>query len=66
MDIYEIQQSAENKNITFSDCTLCGRCVEFCPDDDVLKLKYGPLTAFSSSKDYFKKRNKQDIKWRKA
>ena len=65
MDIYEIQQTQENKNITFADCTLCGRCVEFCPHDDVMSLKYGPLTAFSSSKNYFKKRVKIDKWWSK-
>lgn len=65
MDIYEIQEQQSNKNITFTDCTLCGRCVEFCPHDDVLSLKYGPLKPFSSSKEYFKKRNKLDINWRK-
>ena len=65
MDIYEIQDSAENKNITFADCTLCGKCVEFCPDDNTMMLKYGPLSVFSSSKEYFKKRNKLDIKWKK-
>ena len=65
MDIYEISKPTENKNITHTDCTLCGRCVEFCPHDDVLSLKYGPLKPFSSSKEYFKKRNKLDINWRK-
>ncbi len=65
MDIYEIQEQQTNKNITYTDCTLCGRCVEFCPHDDVLSLKYGPFAPFSSSKEYFKKRNKLDINWRK-
>jgi len=60
MDIYEIQEVAENKNITFSDCTLCGKCVEFCPHDDILSLKYANFSIFSSSKEYFKKRNRQD------
>lgn len=62
MDIYEIGAKEENKNITYADCTLCGRCVEFCPDDNVLKLKYGPINLFSSSNEYFKKRNKIE-KW---
>lgn len=65
MDIYEIKETAQNKNITFADCTLCGKCVEFCPDNDVLQLKYGPIKVFGSSNEYFKKRNKLDIKWRK-
>lgn len=64
MDIFEIQHTTEkNTNITFADCTLCGRCVEFCPHDDVMSLKYAPFTVFSSSKNYFKKRNKQNLKW---
>ena len=62
MSLFGFKKKAENKNITYTDCTLCGRCVEFCPDDDVLKLKYGPISLFSSSNDYFKKRNKIE-KW---
>jgi len=58
MDIFEIANVETNKNITYEDCTLCGRCIEFCPDDDILKFKYGPFTVFSSSNEYFKKRNK--------
>ncbi len=62
MDIYELQDSKENKNITHQDCTLCGRCVEFCPDNEVLSLKYAPLTIFKSSNEQFKKRLKIE-KW---
>ena len=59
MDIIEIQKVQEKPtNITYSDCTLCGQCVEFCPDDDVLQLKYAGVPVFKSSKEYFKKRNK--------
>lgn len=64
MDIYEIQDSAENKNITHADCTLCGRCIEFCPHDNVMNVKYGPLTIFTSSKESFKKRTKIDKWWK--
>ncbi|TQV61823.1 MAG: 4Fe-4S binding protein [Sulfurovum sp.] len=58
MDIFEITNIESNKNITYTDCTLCGRCVEFCPHDDILKLKYGTFDIVSSSKEAFKKRNK--------
>ena len=65
MDIYEIQAPVVNQNITFADCTLCGKCVEFCPHDDVMALKYGPTAVFSSSKQYFKKRTKINKWWKK-
>ncbi|MDO9055260.1 MAG: 4Fe-4S binding protein, partial [Sulfuricurvum sp.] len=58
------QDQAENRNITHSDCTLCGRCVEFCPHDGVMSFKYGPLTLYSSSKEGFKKRSKIDKWWK--
>lgn len=64
MDIYPIQETvAGRKNITDQDCTLCGRCVEFCPDDGTLALKYGPAPLFTASKEYFKKRTKQENNW---
>lgn len=61
MDIFEIQAKADGKqNITYEDCTLCGKCVEFCPDNDVLRLEYAGIAVFKSSNYYFKKRNKFD------
>jgi len=66
MDIYEIQEDVKAKsNITHTDCTLCGRCVEFCPDDNTLSLQYTSFSLFSSSKDGFKKRVKQQKFWEK-
>ena len=42
------------------DCTLCGRCVEFCPDDGILALKAGPVPLFRSSKAYFQRRSREE------
>ncbi len=66
MDIREIHTEMERRNVTFEDCTLCGRCVEFCPDKQVLQLKYTVFPVFSSSPDYFKKRKKAQTAWEKA
>ncbi|WP_369163161.1 4Fe-4S binding protein [Candidatus Thiodiazotropha sp. LNASS1] len=63
MDIHEIHTDMESRNVTFEDCTLCGRCVEFCPDKDVLQLKYTLFPIFSSSPQYFKQRKKQQTQW---
>ncbi|MCG7952529.1 MAG: 4Fe-4S binding protein [Candidatus Thiodiazotropha endolucinida] len=66
MDIHEIHTDMESRNVTFEDCTLCGRCVEFCPDKDVLQLKYTLFPIFSSSPQYFKQRKKQQTQWEKG
>ncbi|MES9969787.1 MAG: 4Fe-4S binding protein [Candidatus Thiodiazotropha sp.] len=66
MDIREIHTDMESRNVTFEDCTLCGRCVEFCPEKDVLQLKYTVFPVFSASPQYFKQRKKQQTKWEKG
>lgn len=57
MDIPEIHHDHGRKAFS-EDCTLCGRCIEFCPDDDVIQLKFGPLKLFGSSRAYYKARVK--------
>ena len=59
MDIPEIHHESGRKAFN-EDCTLCGRCVEFCPDDGVISIKFGPWAAFSSSREYYKKRLKME------
>lgn len=58
MDIREIHTEMQKRDVTFADCTLCGRCVEFCPDQDVLQLKYTVVPLFKASPAYFKQRKK--------
>jgi len=62
MDIKEIHTSKE-KDILFPDCTLCGRCVEFCPDKGVMALKYVTIPIKVSDPQYFKARNKAQKTW---
>lgn len=57
MDIHEIGQEHGSKAF-HEDCTLCGRCAEFCPDDGVISIKFGPLTLFKSTREYYKRRIK--------
>ncbi|MBE9558638.1 MAG: 4Fe-4S binding protein [Proteobacteria bacterium] len=59
MDIREVVTEFGAKAF-HSDCTMCGRCVEFCPDDGLLALKFGPIPLFVSSGDYMKRRSKID------
>ena len=65
MNIKEIHTEMEQHNVTFEDCTLCGRCVEFCPDKDVLQLKYTIFPVFSADPQYFKARKKAQTQWEK-
>ena len=66
MDIREIHTAMEKADVVFSDCTLCGRCVEFCPDKDVLQLKYAVFPVFRADPAYFKRRNKAQQGWERA
>lgn len=59
MDIHEIHQ-AHGRKAFHEDCTLCGRCAEFCPDDDVISIRFGPWSLFRSSREYYKRRVKQE------
>jgi len=62
MDIREIHTS-DARDVLFPDCTLCGRCVEFCPDKGVLALKYATIPIKVSDPQYFKARNKAQKEW---
>jgi polyferredoxin len=66
MDISEIHTEMRKKDVTFEDCTLCGRCVEFCPDKDVLQLRYASFPVFSAAPAYFKQRKKAQRNWEKS
>lgn len=55
MDIPEIHREHGRKAFN-EDCTLCGRCAEFCPDDGVIRVKMGPLSFFTSRREYYKQR----------
>ncbi|MCP4994344.1 MAG: 4Fe-4S binding protein [Gammaproteobacteria bacterium] len=63
MDIREIHTEMEKRDVTFEDCTLCGRCIEFCPYKDVLQLKYAGFKVFTADPAYFKPRKKAQRQW---
>jgi len=59
MDIHEIGREHGSKAF-HEDCTLCGRCAEYCPDDDVIQIKFFGIKLFGSSLQNYKKRVKQE------
>jgi formate hydrogenlyase subunit 6/NADH:ubiquinone oxidoreductase subunit I len=66
MDIREVATEMKKKDVTFADCTLCGRCVEFCPDKDVLAIKYLGFRLFRADPNYFKRRKQAQTAWEKG
>jgi len=60
MDIPEISQ-AEGNQAYNEDCTLCGRCAEYCPQDGVISIKWAHVTVFRSSRDYCKARVRGEL-----
>ena len=59
MDIHEIG-TEHGRKAFHEDCTLCGRCAEYCPDDDVIQIRFFGIRLFGSSREYYKKRVKQE------
>jgi NAD-dependent dihydropyrimidine dehydrogenase PreA subunit len=60
LDIHEIGREHGAKAF-HEDCTLCGRCAEYCPEDGVISVKWGPWALFSSSRAYYKERIKGEL-----
>jgi len=57
MDIHEIGREHGRKAF-HEDCTLCGRCVEYCPDSGVIQIKFFGIPLFKSSRESYKQRVK--------
>ncbi|MEW6645628.1 MAG: 4Fe-4S binding protein [Pseudomonadota bacterium] len=66
MDIREIHTEMNSRDVLYADCTLCGRCVEFCPDKGVLQMKYAVVPLFKADPAYFKRRKKAQDTWDKS
>lgn len=66
MDIREIHTDMQHADVLFADCTLCGRCVEFCPDKGVLQMKYAFIPLFKAEPVYFKQRKKAQAAWERS
>jgi ferredoxin len=59
MDIHEIG-TEHGKKAFHEDCTLCGRCAEYCPEDDVIQIRFFGFKLFGSSREYYKNRVKRE------
>jgi len=53
VDIQEVHQERDNDDVLRTDCHLCLKCVEACPEDGVLTATYAGQGYFRSSFSYF-------------
>lgn len=53
MDIKELYLEKEKASILKEDCILCLRCIESCPQDNALSLRFFKKAIFSSARRYF-------------
>lgn len=61
MEIEEVYKSRGREDVTFSDCILCLKCVEDCPEEDALRAVYLGKTIYRAKSDnFFKKRGVQN------
>ena len=54
--ITEIAENIEKKNIVTDDCMMCFKCLEACPEDQCLKVKFLGLPLLESTSTGFYKR----------
>ncbi|MBW2039256.1 MAG: 4Fe-4S binding protein [Deltaproteobacteria bacterium] len=58
MEIKDLLTERKNEDVTFTDCTLCLRCVEYCPEDETLRATFFGRTIYkSSSKGFFSRQH---------
>ncbi len=55
VNIRQVHLEKEKEEVLTSDCILCLKCVEACPQDNALSVKFLKKTLFSSSRKYVAK-----------
>jgi polyferredoxin len=61
MEIREIADDVERKEIMTDDCTLCLKCVAACPEKGALRVNFATVTIFESTEEGFIKRMNKGI-----
>ncbi len=58
MEIEQVYLEREKEDVTFKECIMCLRCIEYCPEDAALKGVFMGKPFFTSSRSGFIKRQK--------
>ena len=56
VDIRQVHLEKKRENVLTQDCMLCLKCVESCPEDNALSVKFLKKTLFFSSRKYVSRR----------
>ena len=48
VEIQQVFKEREREDVTFTDCTLCLKCVEYCPEDGALRATFLGKTIYSA------------------
>lgn len=59
VDIKDVHLEKTEKNVMSEDCMLCMKCIEACPEDKTLTVKFLNCNIFSSSGKYVAKNYEQ-------
>lgn len=59
MDLRDVHDAKQDGNVMTEDCILCTRCMQSCPVDNVLSLRFGKKVIFSSEKGFVINRNRK-------
>jgi len=60
MQIKDIADDVQSRDILRDDCTLCMKCIAACPEEGCLKADIAGFTIFQSTKEGFSKRMQID------
>jgi len=56
VEIEQVFKERKNEDVTFSDCILCLRCIEYCPEDGALQATFlGKPIYKSTNKGFFER-----------
>ena len=62
MEIREIEEEKALTNLVTQDCILCMRCVEVCPEDEALQVRFMGIPIFTATERGFLKRQADIMK----
>jgi ferredoxin-type protein NapH len=51
--IHDIADDLENKNIVKDDCMMCFKCVEMCPENECLEIKFLGFPVYKATEEGF-------------
>jgi ferredoxin-type protein NapH len=62
MEIREIEEEKTLTNLVTQDCILCMRCVDVCPEDEALQIRFIGIPIYTATEKGFLKRQAGSIK----